>query len=105
MEPFDWTPANILEFKEAGILVDPHFRSQLAAFVNDLILHHFDQLVWLLYRIDVSEKKLTTLLASTPKEDAGQLIADMIISRQLEKIKSRQENRRDTNNISEEESW
>jgi hypothetical protein len=47
--------------------------------------------VQLLYRIDVSEAKLKYLLKENPNEDAGTMIAHLIIDRQIQKIKFRKE--------------
>ena len=58
-----------------------------------------------LYRIDVNEKKLEELLKENTKHNAANIIASLVIDRQLQKIKSRQEHRRDINNIDEEEKW
>jgi len=59
--------------------------------VNQLILSDFEQLVSLLYRLDVSEAKIKELLQSYPQEDAALIIADLVIDREAEKIKSRRE--------------
>lgn len=63
----------------------------LAKHVNNLLQNDFEKLVNLLYRIDVSEKNLKELLAKNPKQDAGDIIAVLIIERQLQKIRSRQQ--------------
>jgi len=79
-------------------------KERLAAYINHLINQDFQQLVMLLYRIDVSENKLRGLLNDKPNEDAGKMIAELIIERQLQKIKIRQafkSNERD----SSEERW
>lgn len=55
--------------------------SDLIAYINDCINHDFNKLVQLLYRIDVSEQKLKTILQSHPNEDAARLIAAVIIER------------------------
>jgi len=80
-------------------------KDKLANLINNLIQTDFQKLISILYRIDVSETKLKNLLKENPGEDAGLIIADLIIERQLQKIKSRQEFRRDDNNISDEEKW
>lgn len=80
-------------------------RSSLAAYINDLINNNFNQLVSLLYRIDVSENKLRQLLGQQAGRDSAQLIADLIIERQLQKIKSRKENRQNKKESDEAESW
>jgi hypothetical protein len=41
--------------------------------------------VQLLYQVDVPEKKLKAVLEAHPTEDAGNLIADLLIERQREK--------------------
>jgi hypothetical protein len=80
-------------------------RSQLGSYINYLIEHDFQKLVSVLYRVDVNETKLKNLLKENPGEDAGLIIADLIIERQLQKIKSRQQFRGDNNHISDEDKW
>jgi len=60
--------------------------SQLTFLINKLINEDFQALVQLLYRIDVNEEKLKTLLKKNQNIDAAPLIADLIIRRQLQKI-------------------
>ncbi|MDQ6902537.1 MAG: hypothetical protein M3139_05925 [Bacteroidota bacterium] len=64
-------------------------RNQLISYINELINVDFNSLVQLLYRIDVNEKKLKQLLQNSPSVDAAPLIADLIISRQLQKIQTK----------------
>lgn len=79
-------------------------RNQLISFINELINKDFNALVQLLYRIDVNEKKLKELLKQNENTDASLIIADLIISRQLQKIESkRQFNQREKTN--EDDSW
>ena len=83
---------------------------QLSSWINQLIKNDFEKLVSLLYRIDVSEQKLKALLHEFPDEDAGNIIATLIIERQEQKLKTRKhsENYRNShqdNNIDEEERW
>jgi hypothetical protein len=79
-------------------------KTQLAVYLNELLLHDFHSMVQLLYRVDVSEKKLKTVLEENPGEDAGNLLADLVMQRQLEKqvTKSRFQF---PNDASEEERW
>jgi len=79
-------------------------REKLAAHINHLINHDFEKLVFYLYRIDVNESKMKQLLDEKEGENAAGLIADLIIERQLQKIKSRKETKRN-NKISEDENW
>lgn len=66
---------------------------QLEAFmaekVNHMIRTDFGGLVQWLYRIDVNEGKLRQLLQVNPGEDAGRIIARLIIERQWQKIQTR----------------
>lgn len=80
-------------------------RRQLSGAINEMILSDFDKLVMLLYRLDINETKLRKILNETPSNDAGNIIADLIIERQLQKIKSRQQFSQRDNNISDEEKW
>ena len=80
-------------------------REKLVTHINHLINHDFEKLVFYLYRIDVNESKMKHLLDQREGENAAELIADLIIERQLEKIKSRQQFRQRDNNIDENEKW
>lgn len=65
------------------------WRLELAAAVNHLIQTDFTGLVNILYRMDVSESRLKQVLAQETGTNAGELIADLMIGRQLEKIETR----------------
>jgi hypothetical protein len=78
---------------------------QLAAHINHLIKNDFEKLVSYLYRVDVNEHKLKLLLQQYPGEDAGNIIALLIIERQQQKIKTRQQFSQRDNDINEEEKW
>lgn len=77
---------------------------ELSNEINQLIVHDFTALVQILYRLDVSEAKLKMVLSENPKEDAGRLIAALII----ERLKKREEVRKQfpaQENIPEEDRW
>lgn len=78
--------------------------TMLAVYINKLIQTDFHKLISILYRLDVSEAKLRRLLEENTGNDAGLIIANLIIERQLQKIKSRKEN---TNNniIPDDDKW
>lgn len=78
---------------------------QLAAHLNELIKNDFEKLVSLLYRIDISEAKIKSFLKEQQQANAGDIIADLIIERQLQKIKSRELFGKRDDNFSEEEKW
>lgn len=64
---------------------------QLTDHINHLINTDFEKLIYYLYRIDVNELKMKQLLQQQGGINAAQLIARLIIERQLQKIKSRTE--------------
>jgi hypothetical protein len=80
-------------------------KEKLSYHINQLIQTDFQKLVSILYRIDVSEAKLKYLLKENADKDASVIIADLIIERQLQKIKSRQEFSNRDNNMSNDEKW
>lgn len=72
--------------------------------INDLILTDFQKLVNLLYRIDVSEVRLKQLLQENNDQDAARIIAELIIERQLQKIKIKRKFKSD-GDIPDSERW
>lgn len=101
-EPFDSLLLKLNE--QVNFVRQNELREQFIVYVYDLLLHNFNKLVQLLYRIDVSEQKLKTLLNENPQTDAAVIITDLIIERQKEKIKTKQSFKPNTD-ISEEEKW
>ncbi len=64
------------------------FRALLISRIDELLHRDFEKLKWILYRIDVSEKKLNEALQNS-EADAATVMADLIIKRQIEKAESR----------------
>jgi hypothetical protein len=62
----------------------------LETMINELIKEDFSKLVQLLYRIDVSEAKLKNILEANPNENAGKLIAEVVIERLAATKKARE---------------
>lgn len=62
------------------------FREYLTEKMKDMLDKNYNLLINTLYRIDISEKKLTELFSSKNKESIPQKLADLIIERQIEKI-------------------
>jgi hypothetical protein len=79
-------------------------REQLGAWLNELIVYNQHKLIYVLYRVDLSEARIKKLLQQQ-HENAGLLMADLIIERQLQKIKLRQQFRQEDSNIPEEDKW
>lgn len=78
--------------------------AELAAFLNELINRDFGGLIRLLYRLDISETKLRSILADLPQEDAGVLIASLILEREAQKQKTREQFKQ-SGEIPEDERW
>jgi len=62
----------------------------LETMINEMIKNDFSKLVQLLYRIDVSEAKLKNILQTHPNEDAGKLIAVVVLERLAATKKARE---------------
>jgi hypothetical protein len=77
----------------------------LAERINELIQKDFQKLVSILYRLDISEEKLKYLLKENSDSDAGFIIAELIIERQIQKKKSRQQFSKRDDDIDENEKW
>lgn len=92
-----------VEIAEKRLYSEIH--TELAAYINNLIKNNFDKLIACLYRIDVNEEKLKSLLQQNPGEDAGNIIATLIIERQEQKIKFRKQFSQQKNDFDEEEKW
>ena len=65
------------------------FRVYLTEKMKDLLDNNFNLLINTLYRIDISEKKLSELFASKNKESIPERLAGLIIERQIQKINFR----------------
>lgn len=76
----------------------------LAEKINALIQSDFNALVQFLYKVDVSETRLRTLLKTTANEDTGLLIARLVLERQQQKILTRRQFQGE-NPASGEERW
>lgn len=77
---------------------------ELEAAINWMIGHRFDALVQVLYRMDVDEQRLRTLLRQSGDTDAARIIARLMVERQLQKIHARRQFRQDRD-IPEDEKW
>jgi hypothetical protein len=82
--------------EQVNILVDA---------VNQLLLHNFDRLIAILYRVDVDELKLKRLLKEQAEEDAARIIVMLLIQRQEQKIRTREEFRTPPENPDDDDRW
>jgi len=93
----------IVKFVEKDFLIDDRnslipstdlvsledFRKYLAEKLKLLLDEKFDTLVNILYRIDINEKKLSELFSGQNRDFIPASLADLIIERQLQKIRLR----------------
>ena len=99
-----------MEIEEHLALIQPDLpeqtlaalRQQLTARIAYLIDHDFERLVRLLYAIDVDERGLKHLLQQQADKPAADLIADLMIERQLQKMAYRQQFKKDITGTDEE---
>ena len=96
--------------KDMGIdlphdLTRKELNTHLEEYINELINNNFSLLIQALYRIDVSEPKLKAILLENPDQDAAKIIAQMIIERMAEKLRSGKERGNKDDDIPEEDKW
>src|SRR5688572_28230805 len=92
------------DFDLAGCDTRSALLQRLAIQINHLIQADFHRLLACLYRLDISELKLKQTLEENTDKDAGELIATLVVERQLQKLKTRQQFRQQ-NDIPEDEKW
>ena len=92
---------------ELEVIVNDHANTKqiLIEKINDLINNDFQKLVSILYRMDVSEIKLKQLLNENAGTNAAIIIVELMIERQAEKIRSRQQFNKSDENINDDEKW
>jgi hypothetical protein len=76
------------------ISVDSHmgvFKEKLIRFINELIQNDFQKLITILYKVDVDENKLKKFLQEGISKDAADIIATLIIEREIQKVETRKQ--------------
>lgn len=71
---------NMLQINDQEVL-----KTKLMEVISYLMDHNFEKLILILYRIDVDEERAKTLLAKHLPESAPEILADLIIQRQIKK--------------------
>ena len=66
-------------------------RAVLIRRIEELIEKDTEKLMWILYRIDVNEKKVHESLSANSSLVYPEVLADLIIERQIEKAKTRKQ--------------
>lgn len=78
---------------------------KLSLYINHYIKNNFQQVINMLYRIDINEDRLKKLLHDTPDEDAANIIASLIIERQQQKIAFKNNFKNKPSASDNEEKW
>ena len=65
-------------------------RSWLADVLDDLLANNPDYLRWMLYRLDVAQHKALPAFQASKRYTTALQLADLIIARECEKVKTRQ---------------
>lgn len=78
------------ELKEKSVEYT-ELRNRLSEKIKYLIEKDFERLLQILYRIDVDEEKAKKCLSENPPSQAHFVLADLIIERQMQKIKTREQ--------------
>lgn len=96
--------------KEWGLTLRPEISEEdlirvLGERINDMIRHDMQTLFTLLYRIDVSEKRIREMLATHKGVDAGLILAALVLDRQKQKLATRKLFQQPPEDIPEDEKW
>lgn len=93
----------LLEENDISFHSFSEFRNFIIEKINNWINNDFEHLLYLLYRIDVHEDKVRTLLADNNGEHAAATITDLIIEREKQKMITRQQFKSQQNIYEDEE--
>ncbi|HMU98624.1 MAG TPA: hypothetical protein PLC61_02285 [Chitinophagales bacterium] len=93
----------LLQDESIVFSTNEEFRNYIIQFINRLITEDFNHLLFILYRIDVHEDKVRTLLADNNGEHAAATITDLIIEREKQKMITRQQFKSQQNIYEDEE--
>src|SRR5689334_25084738 len=95
---------SLIDFDLSTCQNKEELQQKLAVEINDLILNDFSKLVRILYRLDINEQRLKKILQENSGIDAGDLIAGMMIEREIQKLKTRTQTHRESD-IPDDEKW
>jgi hypothetical protein len=65
------------------------FKEELVKRLNYLINSDFEKLLWILYRIDVKEQLVASVLSDKDNLNPAETLVNLIIERQLQKTQTR----------------
>lgn len=82
-----------------------NFKKAIEQRINDLITNNFQQFIYVLYKVDVSENKLKKVLQENKQTDAAAIITNLIIERLQQKIDTRNHFKNNNETIPDDEKW
>lgn len=77
------------ELQNSNVLTLEEIHFILTARIRELLDKNVERLVSILYRIDVGQKKTDEIFNNPSKDEIAALVADAVIERQLQKVKTR----------------
>ena len=83
------TILELAKVNDEALVHSPEWWRQLVDAMNDLLVNDFNALVQILYRLDVDENKIRASLAGNVGTDAAELIARLLLERQVQKLQYR----------------
>ena len=89
-----------LDTPEEGMLIPSghpdlnYLHDKLQTVIDHLLQTNFEKLCNAMYRLDVSEKKFHEVLSGPDPAEIGSKLADLVIERELQKVKTRELYRR-----------
>lgn len=79
-----------MEIIPVGDLQYDELKSKLTLVIGHLLENNFEKLCQAMYRLDVSEKRFHEVLSGNPNEVAAAMMADLVIEREIQKVRTRQ---------------
>lgn len=88
--------------QKVDLISEEALLQMLAQKITDILQQGPEAFFQLMYRLDISEKKLNAVIGET---NAAERIARLVYDRQLDKTQSRQTNRQTRDNIDPDLEW
>lgn len=82
-------PGNLLP-STPGFIDREFIRTRLTGVIRHMLDHEFEKLCNTMYRLDVSETKFNSVLTGEARGDIPGRLADLVIDREIQKVKTRQ---------------
>jgi len=87
---FDWFNFEITFTGKEGITPYQELYTQILPLIDDLLNDDYTKLMAMLYRIDIDEEFLNRKLKESSNADTDEVITDLILKRELQKVIIRQ---------------